>query len=1039
MFKLNRLLAMMVILGAASAYARPPEPWPGPKGDYVFLEAESFQLQGKGWAVENSPRGSRRDKQSGLKFLSGSGAGEGKAVKNLNIPGDGQYTLWVHYAQQRGAGAAARAPFEMIVTQNGKAVLTQKFDEAYTPDKKRSRDPSDYTWESTTGALKRGPATITFAKLGAKPAKRVSAHTRQIDCVLLTTDAKYKPDYRDFAPQTYMRIRLNQSEPAKVYFYGFLNHMRAPWYQNIAMGKKGWEKRVNVPGEEYLSAGESTGWMNISRLLYSDSDTNLSLQATVKYHNPDASSSDYTVELAPAPDDKQIVATLERKGPGSGMKVRIPPDLTNGRKPTSDLEYAQANLALAKKLTVPAFGQAARQFPIMVGMGSNDNNTTPGTQAAELEVLNIFGVNGLWNAVDEKSVQAGMVWGRTGAAVMQARGPGGYNDPNMEKMEKSVAEDGKALQANPLHEHYIVTSLTDEATAESLEKMKGNPVHEQAFVAWLKDRKLEPKDLGVGGWGQVKLTDDRDTPHPALYYHSQQFRAWSVAHFFHLATTLVRKYYPPQALSTQNFSDGAVYVANFYAQGNDYFTWFRNQALDLAWSEDWTNGGSTPQICGWNVALLRAATREHKQPIGMYDITSYGRTPLDMKLKAYSDIAQGAKILSIFSYSPLYQGHEPGWYMKGPTYAALMELSREIGPAENILLEAMPRPASTAIIYSRAYDIWNVGLDNAQGHERMHTYLALRHGQEAVDVLDGQDVIQGQLKGRQVAYLFGQQLDQRCVQPLAAWVKAGGTLMLSPDAGSRDELNRPSDALDKALGISRMPAKQLQKYWGASGALDNRTPSQGKVRLEGGRSIDYYFVRQDLASGQGDTVLAKFDDGKPAYVVHPSGQGRVAMAGFLPAVSYIRGALERFETHKEDPVAPLPFVKQAMEAQNQSEATVSRVKYSAAAPAPAFDAALRQLITWPVTSAKAPQPAQADAPLVEATFMEGKAGWVIPLANYSGSPLKRVTLTLRIGDRPFAQVRSSRQGRLKTEPAGAGAIRITLPLESTDMVYAPWK
>ena len=59
------------------------------------------------------------------------------------------------------------------------------------------------------------------------------------------------------------------------------------------------------------------------------------------------------------------------------------------------------------------------------------------------------------------------------------------------------------------------------------------------------------------------------------------------------------------------------------------------------WSEDWSNGAATFETCGWNVALLRAATRRHGQPIRMYCISSYGRRPLDVKLKALTDISEG--------------------------------------------------------------------------------------------------------------------------------------------------------------------------------------------------------------------------------------------------------------------------------------------------------------------------------------------------------------------------------------------------------------
>src|SRR5690606_25191001 len=147
----------------------------------------------------------------------------------------------------------------------------------------------------------------------------------------------------------------------------------------------------------------------------------------------------------------------------------------------------------------------------------------------------------------------------------------------------------------------------------------------------------------------VRIEPKRDG-HPVLYYWSQRYRAWNIARFFQQCTELARKHLPGGPGTTQNFSDGAVWMANFFQQGNDYFTWFRNRALDVAHSEDWTNQGATHQLAGWNVALLRAATKYHHQPIHMFCITSYGRSPLTVKLKAYADIAQGAKALGFFAY-----------------------------------------------------------------------------------------------------------------------------------------------------------------------------------------------------------------------------------------------------------------------------------------------------------------------------------------------------------------------------------------------------
>ena len=124
----------------------------------------------------------------------------------------------------------------------------------------------------------------------------------------------------------------------------------------------------------------------------------------------------------------------------------------------------------------------------------------------------------------------------------------------------------------------VHTLLTDEAGAKDLKLMVADATDQKRFAQWVRDEGLTPEKLGVASWDEAKLTADPGTPAPALYYYSQRFRAWSVAEFFRLCSEQVRLHF--KSPSTQNFSDGAVYLANFYAQGNDYFTWFNRRALD---------------------------------------------------------------------------------------------------------------------------------------------------------------------------------------------------------------------------------------------------------------------------------------------------------------------------------------------------------------------------------------------------------------------------------------------------------------------------
>ncbi len=1025
----------------------PPKPWPGPGGAYVFVEAESFDAPGNAWGVKETPYSSRAIIASGMKYL-GSEGGAGTATKTVAVPEDGEYKVWVNFRQP----VLNKGAFTLVVSQSGSEVMRQTFDNSRQDEGEgdiagNGGNDSDRRVQFEWGAgqvvakLKKGDAVISILKPGEGKAV---ATGQMVDCVLLTKDGAYKPDYRDFVPQTYVRLRLIESDLPKGYFYGFVDHRRPDWYTNIAMGKSGLKEAVNLPGGEYLAPGESTAWMNFTRQLYIDSDTNVMVMATSKYHNPAAKQSRYVMDIATAPEEGAIVSTFERSGPGAGMSVRFRPNLTEGKKPLFDLDVAKANLAMAEGITQPMFGKRPTRFPVFMAMKSTDRNSSQGVYDLEMKVMELLGVSGRKDSeLDANDLKHGLVFGRSGARVMLF-GPGGFDEPLWEKIKGYVSRAGEAAKKDPLNGHYVAVQLTDEAGPPDLAALVGKAVHEKAFVDWLKENRETPEKLGVKGWEEVKLTVDRGSKTPALYLKSQQYRAWMIARFFKECTRLVREAFPAQMKAHQNFSDGAVYHANMYSQGNDYFTWFRNEALDIAWSEDWTNLGSTPQLTGWNVALLRAATREKKQPIGMYVIAS-GRSPLDVKLKAYSDIAQGAKILELFSYTPTYTGHETSWYMHGGTYKAVMELNREIGAAEEVLMDAMPRRAAAVILYSRAYDIWNVGFDNAAGHDRMHTYLALRHANVAVDVVDEEDVVAGELRLRKVAYLSGEQLDSRVVPVLVKWVKEGGTLVLAAGAGTRDELNRPSDALDKGLGIMRGPLKRQQGYWNASSyrVLKSLTP-QGQVvlprsKVHGLEFLDSFAQLQEVdqpsgVSAEYRAVRATFEDKKAAKVEVRVGPGKVEIYGFLPGLSYIRNAQSMFEKRGQQP-APAGATLLRM----QDEA-ITRDRYSTAPDAGSFLEPLRQVIAGTGQN-EVLCPVQSSTPLVETTLMEGKVGWVVPLANYSGQPITTLRLAINIGDRKFGKVYSSRQGELKVEQTkdSPGRIVVTLPLDSTDMIYAKWE
>src|SRR4029079_6587671 len=96
---MKKLLFCLLPIALHAAPIRPPEPWPGPKGDYVFLEAESFPADGKAWQVVETPTHILAEIASDMKALRGSGLGGNSVKQEIAVPEDGTYRVWVRFIQ----------------------------------------------------------------------------------------------------------------------------------------------------------------------------------------------------------------------------------------------------------------------------------------------------------------------------------------------------------------------------------------------------------------------------------------------------------------------------------------------------------------------------------------------------------------------------------------------------------------------------------------------------------------------------------------------------------------------------------------------------------------------------------------------------------------------------------------------------------------------------------------------------------------------------------------------------------------------------
>ncbi len=990
----------------------------------IFVQAEDFACDGKTWAVRKQTGPYAPD--SGLKHLGGARGGQGAAWKEVEIPEQGRYFVWVRHTVMRGGKVG---PFKVSLKRGDEVLAEAAFDTK--PPAKSPRYIHRYDFNRFEAELPAGPVRIEITKL---PPLNCPGWTRYVDCLVLTTDSMYVPKASDFQPKIWLRVTLGPSVKNPVYVHCFSDHYRPPWYKHFSLSKDGYEERVSPRRGKaaFLRAGESTPWCDITPAIHEDRGARLELRLAEKYSYTEwVPSCDAVFEFATAPSDDAIVKRFERRGAGAGLTVVTPGVLTKETASAlrRDRDYFEDSRKLAATLPKVAWGKRPERFPFFLSVNLRPRLFDPEIRYGELRIISQLGFNGLVGHVDSTLRGFGFRFTRaaTKSWYMKERC---YLQPERDRIKSKIAAAAVKWSETPA----TLVMFMDEPTGKPLAHAASCAVCTREFAKWLRDEERVPlADLRRQSWDDVRpVTAKARNTDPALYYYSQRFRAKALADFLRLQTNEIRRAFAGLPPATVNFSDGAVFRANMYLQGVDYFHLFKTQALSMAWSEDWSNLAATYQCAGYNVDLLRAACKYHDQPLGMYLIISSGRTPLDVKLKAYSSIGRGARMLQSYAYGIPYASHHKGWYMKRDMYVAVKELAHEIGAAEDLLLQAKRIPSEVAFLYSTTSDIWTLGANELYGHDRMHTYLALMHAQVPVDFLSEGDVIEGRLRPYKALYVFGPNLEKGAAAAIAKWTQSGGVLYLAAGAATADRYNRPAKPLDAALGLSRGDVETLQAYTGPGRNLRRLAP-KGRVSLPRG-AADLFGVRQSLDAGatRGASVLARSDDGSPLAMRCPRGKGVVYVIGFMPSISYIRKALLTRDAEKAR--APKPADDIGVPGMD-SDANLKphERSYNPAT----YPQAEREFLLLPVREAKVVTPVALSHPLVEAFYLEGPQGAIVTLANYSLRPIKNLRVVIR-SERVVRKLESVRRGQLAFKVTNEGAVT-QLPLRDTDMLKLHWQ
>ena len=146
----------------------------------------NWGLSGPGWAAEWNQGG-----ESG--FLSiATGADDDKAVatKEIDIPVEGTYYVWVRYGDWREKPER----FQVRIEQAGAAPWTGSYGERAVIEEDNEMKLYwgwAFGWDKQSTPLKKGKAKLTLLSTTKDP------EPRQIDMIVLTTDSAYYPRVKD--------------------------------------------------------------------------------------------------------------------------------------------------------------------------------------------------------------------------------------------------------------------------------------------------------------------------------------------------------------------------------------------------------------------------------------------------------------------------------------------------------------------------------------------------------------------------------------------------------------------------------------------------------------------------------------------------------------------------------------------------------------------------------------------------------------------------------------------------------------------------
>ena len=995
-----RTLTASVVIGACLAAAA------GTRGaDVVVAEGEFFQPQGKGWAVTPMDDSYGSHSYGGMWLTQGGCLGAAAdtkdevAVQKVTIPAAGAYRVWSKYQAPPYFNYLHR----IEVLQNGKKVFEHVYGKKGTDRLWSFTGESDELWwfwgvdhdaaeaPKTTVQLAAGPAEIRLVTV-ANPAP---AGKRFIDFVVLTTEPAdtyegFKP-YGTASPFTlealaqsrvFVRFKNNSPAAAKLKLTTPVGHFQ-PNYAG---------RTTEIPEAGPVPPGQWSPWVNIGpfcRLVHDEG---------------------IVVSLPGAAGPIEIEAARDAAGTDRAGAVSLP----NGETFVVPLD-----IAWNKPRKIFTSQARAEELTRLAKTGWRTRNGGRKPQSILYYGL-FYDLDRPWVAALKDALGYNTLLPAPYAhAAVDGSNPGHCHNP--EELKRYVAGLSDAQK-----KAFKVMSFGDEISLGEINW--ADPAMQAKFTGWLKARGVTAADLGGVVPDAAKLAD-RGTNRRVGWY-AQTFNEEERFGFYRDLTAQTRALIGPQAETGANYSPHGMPM--YYGPIHQWIDIFKHNGMSMYWAEDYVfSVPMPPQTISWMLATVRCGVKYNKQKIHFYVMPHAPGQRADF-LRRSMIYAPGAGVNHVdnFWVGPP-ERHTENFVAWGytDTYRVLHESIYDTAEAEPLLTGAAVRPGRVAVLLSKAtdhnerllqipkaQDVLMAGCKNAPATiqqiigrvEAQMLYLALLHGQHRVDLVTEDDIAADNILAKyDVLHVAGEWIDHRVPAKLEAWVKNGGVLYASGGLGLFNEFNEADPALLKVLGLASAETKKNLAVIRPVMELPV-APAIGEIAFEGGK-IPAVGLKQALVPTDAK-VLGTWSDGKPAVTVRELGKGKAFAVGTLAGCAYMRTGL---------PVQPFP------RGGNLCPVTPTT-----------FDPAAAKLARLGVDARPVEEPAVCDNPFVEPILMDGPAGSVLTLTNWTAEPVANLKVQVRLPAKP-KEAKSVQAGKPLAAEFKDGVLTLTTDLEWADHILLP--